>query len=69
MGTFTSLREVWTVSVSSVFIAVVLYSLHSQFNTSLATIDAGGLKATSGVGPAAAAVRHNSVLSGALPSY
>lgn len=43
--------------------------MRSQFDTSLATIDAGGLQATSGVGPAAEAARSNSVLTGALPSY
>ncbi len=69
MGVFSSLCEVWTVSVSSVFISAVLYSMRSQFNTSLATIDAGGLQATSEVGQAAAAVRSNSVLTGALLSY
>lgn len=40
--------------------------MHSRFDTSLAAIDAGGLQATSRVGPAAAAVRSNSALSGAL---
>lgn len=53
----------------SVFVSAVLYSMRSQFNTSLATIDAGGLQANSGVGPAAAAVRSNSFLTGVLPSY
>lgn len=41
--------------------------MHSQFDTSLAAIDAGGLQATSRVGPAAAAVRSDSALAGALP--
>lgn len=63
----SSLCEAWAVSVSLVFMSAVLYSMHSQFGTSLATIDAGGLQVTSGVGPAAAAVRSNSVLTGALP--
>ena len=53
--------------VSSV--SAVLCYMHSQFDTSLATIDAGGLQATSGVGPDAAAVRSNSLLTGALPYY
>lgn len=57
----------WFQSVQ--YLSAVLYSMRSQVDTSLARIDAGGLQATSGVGPAAAAVRSNSVLSGAIPSY
>ena len=42
--------------------------MRSLFDTSLATIEAAGLQVTSGVSPAAAAVRSNSVLTGALPA-
>ena len=50
-------------------VSALLCSMHSQFDTSLATIDAGGLQVTSGVGPDAAAVKSNSLLTGALPYY
>lgn len=41
--------------------------MHSQFETSFAKIDAGGLQATSGVGPAAAVVGSNSFLTEVPP--
>lgn len=66
---FPPLGEVWTHSASSLFIQYVQCSMRSQFDTSLAAIDAGGLQATSGVGPAAAAVRSNSALTGTPPVW
>lgn len=44
------------------------FSVRGLLDTSLVGIDAGGLQATSGVGPAAAAARPNSVPTGVPPA-